>query len=64
MRIEINLNKIYNDIAADAGFTRRVVTCHKRGRELTVNGAECLRRGWPVCHGQTMSLDPRPKAKP
>jgi len=56
----INLTKLYNDAAADAGLTRRIVTCRTCRREKTVNGAECLRHGWPKCHGQTMTLDPLP----
>lgn len=34
------------------------VTCEKCGRRETVNPAECLRRGWPLCHG-AMTLGAR-----
>jgi hypothetical protein len=33
------------------------VTCRQCGRKQAVNPEECLRHGWPKCHGQTMSLD-------
>ena len=30
-------------------------TCH---REQDVNSDDCLRNGWPECHGYTMTIDP------
>jgi len=33
------------------------VWCKKCGYEARVNSAECLRRGWPKCCGETMTID-------
>jgi hypothetical protein len=33
------------------------VVCTTCGREERVRFAECLSRGWPKCHGQTMRLE-------
>lgn len=31
--------------------------CHTCGKEVWVNPAACLRSGWPMCCGETMSID-------
>lgn len=50
---------IHERIAADVPqIARGKVWCRTCGREQSVNGAECLRSGWPKCHGATMSIDP------
>ena len=36
---------------------RGLVWCRVCGRCIRVNPAECLRRGWPECCGETMTLD-------
>jgi len=33
-----------------------LVYCQKCGRVIQVDSAECLRKGWPKCCGETMSL--------
>jgi hypothetical protein len=38
-------------------LTRGRVWCHDRGRTVKVDSARCLSSGWPMCCGQTMSLD-------
>ena len=38
-------------------LTRGFVWCHKCGRKQKVNASECFTRGWPLCCGETMSLD-------
>jgi hypothetical protein len=36
---------------------RGIVWCTVCGRELKVDSAHCLAKGWPMCHGYTMTLD-------
>lgn len=48
---------LHDRIAADAGLTRCRVYCTVCGRSEDVDGADCLRSGWPKCHGYTMTLD-------
>ena len=36
---------------------RGQVWCRTCGRMKRVDPAECFRYGWPMCHGETMSLD-------
>ena len=33
------------------------VICDKCQRQERVSFAECMRKGWPVCHGHTMRMD-------
>lgn len=47
---------IHDRIACDAGISEARVTCLACGREQLVDGATCLRKGWPTCHGATMRL--------
>lgn len=37
---------------------RGMVWCRTCKRSLKVDSAECLRSGWPECHGETMTIDP------
>lgn len=51
---------IHARIAEDVPQIKRgLVWCHRCGAEKAVDGAECLRSGWPECCGATMSLDPQ-----
>ena len=36
---------------------RGKVWCTHCGKSQVVNGAECLRSGWPKCCGETMTVD-------
>lgn len=38
-------------------LARGQVWCRSCGRSALVAAADCLRRGWPECCGETMSLD-------
>lgn len=49
---------LHEAVAASVPQLRRgKAWCIKCGREESVNAAECLRNGWPECHGQTMTID-------
>lgn len=49
---------LYDDLAtAHPKLRRGKVWCHECGREQSVDPAQCLRSGWPMCHGETMSID-------
>lgn len=56
----MNLQKLMNIhetiAASDPALRRGQVWCKTCGRIETVDGAECLRSGWPKCCGATMSL--------
>lgn len=48
----------YEKVAADIPqLARGMVWCTVCGRSESVNGADCLRNGWPKCHGFTMTID-------
>lgn len=36
---------------------RGMVWCKKCGRSEKVNSADCLASGWPLCCGETMTID-------
>ena len=69
--VTLNRDKVRDDIEkliqgtkdihaeAAAGLGNRV-RCEACRQEKTVDPAECLRSGWPECHGRTMTLLPRP----
>lgn len=40
-----------------ARLSRGVVWCVQCGATLRVDPARCLATGWPMCHGQTMTID-------
>lgn len=46
--------KIANDVPQ---IRRGKVWCKTCRREQSVDGAECLRSGWPKCCGYTMTID-------
>jgi hypothetical protein len=48
-----NFDAMYKDMAETLPNT---VHCDKCDRYQTVDPAQCLRRGWPQCCGQTMVL--------
>lgn len=50
---KINVNE---KLAQAAGIKNAVVCCQTCGKILNVDGAECLRSGWPTCCGYTMKL--------
>ncbi len=45
-------------VAKSPKLQRGIVWCKKCGRSIKVDSAECLRSGWPECHGETMTIDP------
>lgn len=54
--------RIVDDVPA---LKRGLVWCKKCGREQKVNAANRLAKGWPECHGETMTIDhPDTWAKP
>lgn len=54
----LRIGELHDVLARSTPQLRRGKTwCLKCGRELDVDSAEFLRRGWPKCGGQTMSLD-------
>jgi Zn finger protein HypA/HybF involved in hydrogenase expression len=38
-------------------IARGRVWCHTCGNSVTVQPAECFLSGWPLCCGETMSID-------
>ncbi len=49
---------MYESIAkSHPKLARGQVWCHTCGRSSLVATADCLRSGWPMCCGETMSLD-------
>lgn len=38
-------------------LSRGRVWCRKCSRSQSVDAADCLRRGWPECCGETMTID-------
>lgn len=48
-----NFDAMYKDMAK---AMPNVVRCDKCGKEQSVDPAHCLRHGWPLCCGATMSL--------
>ncbi len=38
-------------------LSRGQVWCRSCGATLKVDSTECLRAGWPLCCGQTMTID-------
>jgi hypothetical protein len=44
-------------------LARGLVWCTRCGRTEKVNAAECLRYGWPKCHGETMTIDSPEESK-
>lgn len=51
-------NGLHDRIAEDVPQIKRgMVWCTVCGRPEKVNGADCLRHGWPKCHGFTMTTD-------
>lgn len=48
---------IHDTMAEAAGIKQATVYCTVCGASQEVDGAECLRSGWPKCHGYTMTLD-------
>lgn len=48
---------MYRDMAAVPQFARGQVWCKKCDATQKVDGANCLRHGWPKCCGETMTLD-------
>ena len=52
------MNVPYEDIVKQNPLLRRgEVQCRICKKIIDVNSAECLQKGWPKCHGYTMTLD-------
>ena len=47
---------LHEKIAVDAGLKVALVRCRTCDAELSVDGARCLREGWPLCCEETMML--------
>ena len=52
----------YNDLADKMAheiphIARGQVWCRECGSTQKIDGAECLRSGWPKCCGYTMTID-------
>lgn len=48
---------LHDRMAEAAGIVSPAVYCTVCGASKMVDGAQCLRSGWPKCHGFTMTLD-------
>ena len=46
-----------HDDAAEAIGNPDQVWCRECGRTEPVDAAHCLRKGWPMCCGYTMTID-------
>lgn len=52
------MQRLTDKIAREIPQIRRgMVWCRSCGRSQRVDGAECLRSGWPKCCGYTMTID-------
>lgn len=52
------LSGLHDKIADDVPKIKRgLVRCLECGRVRKVDGADCLRHGWPECCGYTMTID-------
>lgn len=52
------LTNLHENIVNDVPQLKRgQVWCHTCGSTLKVDSAQCLRSGWPLCCGYTMSID-------
>lgn len=45
-------------VALSPKLTSGIIWCHVCGNQKSVDSTRCLKQGWPLCCGQTMSLDP------
>lgn len=55
------LSGIHERIVADVpALQRGRVWCRKCGDTEKVDAARCLRYGWPMCCGETMTIDAPP----
>lgn len=49
---------MYSEMAkAHPSLERGMVWCRTCGRSERIDSAACLRSGWPICHGETMTID-------
>jgi hypothetical protein len=59
------IQKMEQELAEIPQIKRGRVWCRTCRRTQKVNGMECLRSGWPMCCGHTMTIDsPAEQAKP
>ena len=49
--------KIINDFCKHPKLSRGKVWCIVCGNEKKVDPVACMKRGWPKCCGQTMTID-------
>jgi hypothetical protein len=49
-------DKLHESVAESAGIVHSTVRCRTCGTTQRVDGAACLRHGWPKCCGHTMTL--------
>lgn len=52
-----DIDGMYKEIAGIPKIARGLVWCIKCGAMRSVNGGQCMRSGWPLCCGQTMTID-------
>lgn len=54
----MTLLNLHDDLAqCHPSLARGKVWCRRCGGSRAVDPAECLRSGWPICHGATMTID-------
>lgn len=52
------LTSLHKKLALSTPALRRgMVWCTVCNRSAKVDSAQCLAKGWPMCHGKTMTLD-------
>ncbi len=53
-----NMKNLYSDIVESVPKLKRgKVWCRRCGHSQDVDSAQCLRNGWPLCCGHTMTID-------
>jgi hypothetical protein len=58
MNVPLSPDLLHEKIASEVQqLARGQCWCVWCGRMQRVDGAQCLRTGWPMCCGQTMTID-------
>lgn len=53
----MNVEGMFKEIAGIPKIARGLVWCTSCGAMRSVHGGKCMRSGWPLCCGQTMTID-------